>query len=157
MYEVFLKITLCFAKELENNKVSTVFPIPSLTFYFWLRRKYNRKWLWNCALCANVVRNPKFSLMPFINTLPYISNPIEEFSDFKYVSWEKEIYPKFKGGTEPKEVQFFAEILKRHNIKSILDLGIGGGIELAGIAKHLQSEKYGLTSIEGNEIDDDFI
>ena len=90
MYEVFLKITLCFAKELENNKVSTVFPIPSLTFYFRLRRKYNRKWLWNCALCANVVRNPKFSLMPFINTLPYISNPIEEISDFKYVSWEKD-------------------------------------------------------------------
>jgi hypothetical protein len=29
--------------------------------------------------------------MPFVNTLPYISNPIEEFGDFKFVSWEKEI------------------------------------------------------------------
>lgn len=28
-----------------------------------------------------------------INTLPYISNPIEEFEDYRYVSWEKEICP----------------------------------------------------------------
>jgi len=42
--------------------------------------------------------------MNFVNTLPYISNPIEEFSDFKFVSWEKEIYPKFKGSVKPEDL-----------------------------------------------------
>ena len=79
--------------------------------------------------------------MSFINTLPYISNPIEEFSNFKYVSWEKEIYPKFKGETKDKEMLFFAEIIKKMNFRSILDLGVGGGIDLEGILKTLKKEK----------------
>ena len=44
--------------------------------------------------------------MDFVNTLPYLSNPIEEFSDYKFVSWEEIIYPKFKGGTKEKEIKF---------------------------------------------------
>ncbi|PIR94978.1 hypothetical protein COT95_01220 [Candidatus Falkowbacteria bacterium CG10_big_fil_rev_8_21_14_0_10_37_6] len=95
--------------------------------------------------------------MSFINTLPYISNPIEEFSDYKYVSWEKEIYPKFKGDTEPKEMLFFADILKKMGLRSILDLGVGGGIDLAGILQVLKKEKYQINSAEANEVDDEFI
>lgn len=95
--------------------------------------------------------------MSFINTLPYISNPIEEFSDYKYVSWEKDIYPKFKGGTEQKELQFFAEILKRRNLRSLLDLGVGGGLDLAGILKVLKKDKYQINSAEANEVDEEFI
>ncbi len=44
--------------------------------------------------------------MPFVNTLPYVSNPIEEFFDFKSVSWEKEIYPKFKGSIKKNDRAF---------------------------------------------------
>ena len=39
----------------------------------------------------------------FVNTLPYISNPIEEFSDFKFVGWEKEIYQNLKGKSIKKK------------------------------------------------------
>ena len=51
----------------------------------------------------------------FVNTLPYISNPIEEFSDFKFVGWEKEIYPKFKGGVDKKEINFFVDLIIKIN------------------------------------------
>lgn len=95
--------------------------------------------------------------MSFINTLPYISNPIEEFSDYKYASWEKDIYPKFKGRTELKEMQFFAEILKKRNLRSLLDLGVGGGLDLAGILRSLKKDKYQINSAEANEVDDEFI
>ncbi len=95
--------------------------------------------------------------MSFINTLPYISNPIEEFSDYKYVSWEKEIYPTFKGDTKQKEMVFFAEILKEMGLCSILDLGVGGGVELAGILETLKKDKYQINSAEANEVDEDFI
>lgn len=95
--------------------------------------------------------------MSFVNTLPYISNPIEEFKDFKFVSWEKEIYPKFKGGTKESEIQFFANLIKEHNLKNVLDLGVGGGTELSGIVNALQKSNYPLQSAEANEIDDEFI
>ena len=95
--------------------------------------------------------------MSFINTLPYISNPIEEFSDYRYVSWEKEIYPKFKDGTKISEMQFFANFIKRKNIRSILDLGVGGGLDLVGIIRALELSKYNLNSVEANEVDDEFI
>lgn len=95
--------------------------------------------------------------MSFINTLPYISNPIEEFSGYKYVSWEKDIYPQFKGGTEQKEMRFFSEIIKERGLRSVLDLGVGGGIELAGILKNLKNDKYQVNSAEANEVDDEFI
>ncbi len=95
--------------------------------------------------------------MTFINTLPYISNPVEEFKNFKYVSWEKDIYPKFKGGTKDSEIEFFTHLIKEKNIKNILDLGVGGGSELSAIFKKLKNDHYKLESAEANEIDDDFI
>lgn len=95
--------------------------------------------------------------MPFINTLPYISNPIEEFSDFKYVNWKSDIYPQFKGGSDTKEAKFFAEIIKSRKLSSILDLGVGGGVELAGILKTLKKDNYQINSAEANEVDDEFI
>lgn len=95
--------------------------------------------------------------MDFVNTLPYISNPIEEFKGFKFVSWEKDIYPKFKGGVKKEEIIFFTDFIKEHNLKNILDFGVGGGTELSGIIEILNEEKYPLESAEGNEIDDNFI
>jgi len=95
--------------------------------------------------------------MVFVNTLPYISNPIEEFSDFKFVSWEKEIYPKFKGETKLEEAKFFINLIKKNKLKSIIDFGVGGGIELSGILEALEKNEYILNSVEANEVDDEFI
>ncbi|MBI5733735.1 MAG: hypothetical protein HY973_02210 [Candidatus Kerfeldbacteria bacterium] len=63
----------------------------------------------------------------FINTLPYISNPVEEFKNFEFVSWERDIYPKFKGSLKKGEINFFVDIITNKGLKSILDLGVGGG------------------------------
>jgi 2-polyprenyl-3-methyl-5-hydroxy-6-metoxy-1,4-benzoquinol methylase len=93
----------------------------------------------------------------FVNTLPYISNPIEEFSDFELVSWEKDIYPKFKGEIKREEIKFFSDLITQNNLKNILDLGVGGGVELSGIINDLQSIGYQYTCTEANEIDDAFI
>ncbi|MFH1500323.1 MAG: hypothetical protein ABIE22_00050 [archaeon] len=95
--------------------------------------------------------------MTFVNTLPYISNPIEEFSDFKFVSWEKEIYPKFKGGAKKEETYFFTSLIKKNKLKSVIDFGVGGGTELGGIIASLKKERYPLQSSEANEVDENFI
>lgn len=95
--------------------------------------------------------------MPFVNTLPYISNPIEEFKDFKFVSWEREIYPKFKGKPKKEEIKFFTDLIIQHKLKKIVDFGVGGGIELSGIVEMLKSRKCQLKCAEGNEVDEDFI
>src|SRR3989338_6826443 len=93
----------------------------------------------------------------FVNTLPYISNPIEEFKDFKFVSWERDIYPRFKGGTKKEEIQFFSDVIAARNLHSIIDFGVGGGLELSGIAETLQKKNYELNYIEANEVDEGFI
>ncbi len=93
----------------------------------------------------------------FINSLPYISNPVEEFRDFEFVSWEKEIYPKFKGILKKQEIDFFVNIITGKKLKSILDLGVGGGLELGGIIKTLNGMDYKLKTVEANEVNDEFI
>lgn len=93
----------------------------------------------------------------FVNTLPYISNPIEEFSDFKFVSWEKEIYPKFKGGTKQTEIDFFTGLITTRKLRSVIDFGVGGGTELSGILSNLKRLSYPLNAAEANEVDSDFI
>jgi hypothetical protein len=95
--------------------------------------------------------------MPFVNTLPYISNPIEEFKDFKFVSWEKDIYPAYKGGTKPSEINFLTDIIMKRDLHSIIDFGVGGGHELSGIISALQKKKYSIHSAEANEVDENFI
>lgn len=95
--------------------------------------------------------------MAFVNTLPYISNPIEEFSDFQFVSWEKEIYPKFKGEAKKEETKFLAEMIVKRNLRSVIDFGVGGGVELSGIIEELKEMNYPLKSIEANEVDEEFI
>lgn len=95
--------------------------------------------------------------MSFVNTLPYVSNPIEEFSDFKFVSWEKEIYPKFKGNIKKEEQLFFLNLIIKNKLKSVIDFGVGGGTELSGIISGLKEKNYVLDSIEANEVDEDFI
>lgn len=95
--------------------------------------------------------------MSFFNTLPYISNPIEEFKDFKFVSWEKEIYPKFKGKTKQEEIDFLFNIISRNKLRNIIDFGVGGGTELSGIIQTCKNKKYFIKNVEANEVDDDFI
>jgi len=95
--------------------------------------------------------------MSFVNTLPYVSNPIEEFSDFKFVSWEKEIYPRFKGNIKKEEQDFFINLIIENKLKSIIDFGVGGGTELSGIIEGLKEKKYNLDSVEANEVDEEFI
>jgi len=93
----------------------------------------------------------------FVNTLPYISNPIEEFRDFKFVDWESGIYPKFKGGTKESEIKFFADLISERGLRKIVDLGVGSGVELAGIVKNLNTQSYHFDTAEANEVDDTFI
>lgn len=93
----------------------------------------------------------------FFNTLPYISNPIEEFKDFKFVSWERDIYPKFKGGTKQAEIDFLVNIITKNKLKNVIDFGVGGGSELSGIIKTCRNINYNLDNAEANEVDDDFI
>lgn len=95
--------------------------------------------------------------MAFVNTLPYISNPIEEFKDFVFVSWEHDMYPQFKGGTKKEEILFFTDIIKQRALKKILDFGVGGGIELSGILESLNERGYKVECVEANEVDDEFI
>jgi len=95
--------------------------------------------------------------MAFVNTLPYVSNPIEEFSDFKFVSWEKEIYPKFKGGVKKNERDFFLDLIVQNKFRSIIDFGVGGGTELSAILSGLEERNYLLQSAEANEVNSDFI
>lgn len=93
----------------------------------------------------------------FVNTLPYISNPIEEFSNFKFVGWEKDIYPQFKGGVKKEEIIFFTNLIRQNKLKKILDLGVGGGTELGGIIRDLKGKRYSFESAEANEVDEEFI
>lgn len=95
--------------------------------------------------------------MSFVNTLPYVSNPIEEFSDFKFVNWEKEIYPRFKGSIKKEERDFFLNLIIKNKLKSVIDFGVGGSTELSGIIEGLKERKYNLDSIEANEVDEEFI
>ncbi len=95
--------------------------------------------------------------MTFVNTLPYVSNPIEEFSGYKFVNWEKDIYPKFKGGVKKEEIGFFLNLIERNKLKSIIDFGVGGGTELSSIIEGLKERKYALDSVEANEVNEDFI
>lgn len=95
--------------------------------------------------------------MGFVNTLPYVSNPIEEFSDFKFVNWEKEIYPKFKGGAKKEETEFFLNLITANKLKSVIDFGVGGGTELSSILESLKEKKYTLKNAEANEVNEDFI
>lgn len=95
--------------------------------------------------------------MSFVNTLPYISNPIEEFKDYKFVDWESDIYPKFKAGTKSEEITFFTNLIITNGLRKILDFGVGGGIELSAIAKSLQLQHYPTESMDANEVDDTFI
>lgn len=94
---------------------------------------------------------------PFVNTLPYISNPIEEFYDFKFVSWERDIYPKFKGGVRPDEIEYFSNFIIEHSLRNIIDFGVGGGVELSGMLESLENKDYDLKSGEANETDEEFI
>src|SRR3989344_1190085 len=95
--------------------------------------------------------------MSFVNTLPYISNPIEEFRNFKFVKWEKEIYPALRGETKKEEIDFYSDLIIKNKLKNIIDIGVGGGSELNSILKSLKSKKYGLESAEANEVDEEFI
>lgn len=97
------------------------------------------------------------TFMAFVNTLPYISNPIEEFKDYKFVSWEKEIYPKFKGESKKEEIDFFIDIILKEKLKKIIDLGVGGGSELSGILSGLKEKAYPIEIAEANEVDEEFI
>lgn len=95
--------------------------------------------------------------MKFVNSLPYISNPIEEFHDFRFVDWESGIYPKFKGETKKEEIDFIVDTIIQRGLRKIVDFGIGGGLELSSILKTLQKRHYPVENVEGNEVDKTFI
>jgi hypothetical protein len=83
--------------------------------------------------------------------------PLPEFSDFKFVNWETEIYPVFKGKTCIDEIEFFVDLIVNTQSKYLLDLAVGGGIELGGILTRLNELKYKLAQCDANEMDEAFI
>lgn len=93
----------------------------------------------------------------FVNTLPYIRNPIEEFHDFRFVDWDSGIYPKFKGPQKRSEVEFYSDIITKNGLRDMIDLGVGGGSEVSGILDVLHERGYPVNSVEANEVSDDFI
>jgi hypothetical protein len=95
--------------------------------------------------------------MAFVNTLPYISNPIEEFKDYKFVDWESGIYPKFKGGIKQEEIDFFVDLIIERGLRRVLDLGVGSGLEISNIIKTIQRRNYPLENAEANEIEEVFM
>lgn len=76
---------------------------------------------------------------------------------FFFVNWESGIYPKFKGGTQEDEIKFFTDLIINRGLRNILDLGVGGGLELSAIIKLLEEQDYPLSSADANEVDDTFI
>ena len=95
--------------------------------------------------------------MSFVNSLPYISNPVEEFSSFRYVDWDRDIYPQYKGEVDDEEVRFYVDIIKSKGLVDILDLGLGSGQEISNIVSVCEKDGYKLQSHEGNEISDSLI
>ena len=95
--------------------------------------------------------------MPFENSRPYIVEPLEKFKNFSFVSWEKEIYPKFKNGLKKDEIDFFAKIITENNFRSIVDFGVGSGSDLSAILDALKRKNHMLESTEANEVHDEFI
>jgi len=93
----------------------------------------------------------------FVNTLPYISNPIKEFKDYHQVSWNRDIYPQFRGVIDPTEIAFYVDLIKERHLVDIVDLGLGGGQEISGIIEACAQDEYSLHSHEGNEVSEDFI
>jgi hypothetical protein len=98
-----------------------------------------------------------FSSMSFVNSLPYISNPIEEFKVYKFVEWESGIYPKFKGSTKKEEISFLTKLIVDRGLRRVLDFGVGGGLELSNIIKALKEKSYSLEVAEANEVEESFI
>ncbi|MFA6908906.1 MAG: class I SAM-dependent methyltransferase [Patescibacteria group bacterium] len=95
--------------------------------------------------------------MKFVNSLPYISNPIEEFRDYAFVGWESGIYPKFKGEAKKEEIDFMVDLMVKRGLRKVLDLGVGGGLELSSMLKTLEAKKYPVENVEANEVDATFI
>src|SRR3989344_4322237 len=91
------------------------------------------------------------------NSWSETKSPVEEFSDFKYVSWEQEIYPKYKGAIKQEEVDFLCSIITSNHLKSVIDFAVGGGLELSNILDTLKHKNYILDAVEGNEVDEAFI
>lgn len=94
----------------------------------------------------------------FVNTLPYISNPVEEFKDYKFVSREENIYPDIASWPFPEsEIDFFCDIIKEKKIKNILDLWLWLWEQFTCILKQLKKENYILEKAEANEVNISFI
>lgn len=93
----------------------------------------------------------------FINTLPYVSHPVEKFSDYLYVSWEGRIYPKLVWEIDAHEMSFFWDLIIELWAKDILDLWVWWGKQLSGILSYLQENNYELNSAEANEKATSFI
>ena len=69
------------------------------------------------------------------NSIFFVSEPINEYGEYQRVSWNREIYPQFKGEVDKEEAKFFAHLIKSTNAKSVCDFAIGGGNELVGVVQ----------------------
>jgi len=86
-----------------------------------------------------------------------VHEPLPQFASFKRVSWEADIYPRYKGKTNPDDIAFLTNLIREKQAKTILDLGVGGGVELSYILTALKNAGYKVEVAEGNEVDPVFI
>ncbi len=81
------------------------------------------------------------------------SSPLAEFSGYRLVDWVEEIYPVLKGKSNPAELALIRDAVIDSNSKSLIDLGIGGGGDLATVLNQLDRCDHKLSRVEAIDID----
>jgi len=86
------------------------------------------------------------------NRLQYIRQPVPAFAGFLYEPWS-EIFPAFKGETEDRETEFFANLIQSSHAKDLVDLCVGAGADLNALLGVLAQRAYTLDAVAGVDID----
>ncbi|MEK7514902.1 MAG: class I SAM-dependent methyltransferase [Patescibacteria group bacterium] len=95
--------------------------------------------------------------MEKLTSIPSVAKPIQEFSDFAFVSWERDMHPQFKAGVSDAETSFFASFIQEHNIRSLIDFGVGSGATLSALLTKLAASGYSLERVAGNDVQESFL
>jgi hypothetical protein len=74
--------------------------------------------------------------MTFINTMPYISSPVERYAGFTYRPWAS-ILPRFKGAPKAHETSFVADLAAKGGATRLIDLSQTAGLALRPIIETL--------------------
>lgn len=90
---------------------------------------------------------------PEVENLTLNCNPLVDFSDYRLVDWVEEIYPVLKGRSSAAELALVRDLIADSGSKSLIDLGIGGGGDLATLLNQLDNCGHKISRIEAIDID----